>query len=206
MNIRLAWTLFALALCTAALLALPLQARASDKAVTAEAPGASATPSPEALERGLAGNWAGALEYRDYQSNRAFELPVRVSLQVGPDNATLIRVARFDDGPKSGFVHITTVSLFSPDGTQLSSASFRKGRAVETSTQKVNLLRYHDAQHWALVYLEQGFDGDKPAALRVTQTRDGDSLVALKEVKPVDAPDSAYAFRNTTRLLRLAPQ
>ncbi len=49
-------------------------------------------------------------------------------------------------------------------------------------------------------------DDNRPADIRITQTRRGAELTALKEVKPVDAPDSAYAFRNQTVLrLQAAP-
>ena len=47
-----------------------------------------------------------------------------------------------------------------------------------------------------------GSDDDKPARLRVTETRDGDALLAVKEVLPAAATDGKWRFRNQTRLTR----
>ncbi len=166
---------------------------------------AADTPSPEALERGLAGRWSGALEYRDYQSNRSFKLPLNTLLSTGPDGATMTRVSSYDDGPQTGLVTITTVSLFDASG-MLTSAMFRKGRAVEVWKEAARVSAFVDAAHWTLVYQRQGQDDNRAADIRITQTRRGAELTALKEVKPVDAPDSAYAFRNQTVLtLQAAP-
>ena len=166
---------------------------------------AADAPSPEALERGLAGRWTGALEYRDYQSNRSFKLPTTAVLSTGPDGATMTRLSSFDDGPKTGVVTITTVSLFDASG-MLTSAMFRKGRAVEMWSEAARVSAYEDATHWTLVYQRRGQDDDKAADIRITQTRRGAELSALKEVKPVDAPDSAYVFRNQTVLTLQTPQ
>ena len=166
---------------------------------------AADAPSPETLERGLAGRWTGALEYRDYQSNRSFELPLNTTIGIGADSATITRVSSFDDGPQRGVVTITTVSLFDASGT-LTSAMFRKGRAVEVWSDAARVSAFVDATHWTLVYQRRGQDDNRAADIRITQTRSGQQLTALKEVKPVDAPDSAYAFRNQTVLtLQTAP-
>jgi hypothetical protein len=161
----------------------------------------AAPPTPEALERGLIGPWSGALEYRDYQNNQRYQLPMQVQLRLGPDGATLTREARFDDGP-AGAVWITTMSLFDRTGALISGATFRKGRAVELSTERGEVTEFRDDTHWTLVYLRRGEDGDQPADIRITQTRRGSELTALKEAKPPGQPDSAYVFRNQTVLVR----
>lgn len=167
---------------------------------------AAETLSPQALESGLVGRWSGALEYRDYQSNRSFKLPVGTVISIGPDAATLTRLSSFDDGPQTGLVHITTVSLFDKAGSSITSAMFRRGRAVETWTEAARVSAYQNALDWTLVYERRGQDDSKPADIRITQTRRGAELTALKEVRPVDAPDSAYVFRNQTVLrLQAAP-
>lgn len=172
-------------------------------AFTASPTQAADQPKTDALERALAGHWRGALEYRDYQSNRKFELPMDTRISTGPDNATLTRLTAYDEGPKTGVVHITTVSLFDATGSKATSATFRKGRAVERWTDEARVTAWQDATHWTVVYQHTGTDDDKPAEIRLTQTLDGDVLTALKEVKPVGAPDSAFAFRNQTRLQRV---
>jgi hypothetical protein len=101
-------------------------------AFVAAAPAQADGTTTLALERTLEGHWRGALEYRDYQSNQAFELPMDTAIANGPDGVTVTRVTSFDDGPKAGLVYITTVSLFDATGGQATSGMFRKGRAVDT--------------------------------------------------------------------------
>jgi hypothetical protein len=164
-------------------------------------PAFAGTPTADALEQGLAGNWAGALEYRDYQNDRRFQLPMQVQVQQGADGATLTRVSRFDDGPQTGAVYITTVSLFDKTGQRVSSATFRKGRDVEAITEDTRVAQHTDAQHWTVIYQRRGSDDNQPADIRITQTRKGHELSAVKEVKRPDQPDSAYVFRNQSVLV-----
>ncbi len=186
------WT--AILLCSA----LPLAALAAQGAEPALP---AAPPTANALEQGLAGHWTGALEYRDYQNDRRFQLPMQVQLQLGADGATLTRVARFDDGPQTGAVYITTVSLYDRSGQRVSSATFRKGRDVETVTEDCRVRQHSGAQHWTVVCQRQGTDDRQPADIRITQTRKGRELTAVKEVKRLDQPDSTWVFRNQSVLL-----
>ena len=163
---------------------------------------APTTPAADALERTLSGTWIGALEYRDYQSGKKFELPVTTRIDVGADGATMTRVSAFDDGPKTGTVYITTVSLFDNQTSRTTYATFRKDRPVETLTDDVVVRDYKDAKNWTIVYTRKGADGGSPAEIRVVQSLAGHELTELKEVKPISAPDSEYAFRNQTRLRR----
>src|SRR5690349_22574406 len=95
---------------------------------------AAAVQSPldiAAARASLVGRWQGKLEYRDYQADKWFGLPVKVEMRDGGDSVTLIRTADYDDGPKTGNVRITTVSMLAADGAHESSATFRKGKTVE---------------------------------------------------------------------------
>jgi hypothetical protein len=85
---------------------------------------APATLTVAAVRQSLIGQWQGKLEYRDYQADRWFGLPVKVAVRDGGDNVTLIRVADFDDGPTTGNVRITTVSIL--DGATETSAAFAR--------------------------------------------------------------------------------
>lgn len=163
---------------------------------------AQTAPSPADLRLGLVGRWTGALGYRDYQSDRLFEIPVQTTFSTPGDGATLIRQSVFDDGPDNP-VWITTVSLDDPAAGTMTAASFRAGRTPELSTDAVAVSAYVDPTHWTLVYSRTGEDDDVPADIRVTETRDGDSLVEVKEVRPVGADGDAWRFRNQTRLTRL---
>ena len=169
------------------------------------APAAAQTvPSPRELQAGLAGKWTGALGYRDYQSNKLFELAVTTEIQALPDKATVIRFSSFDDGPKTGFVYITSASLYDPAKSSVSTTTLRKGRTVETSTDAVKTISYADATHWVVQYSADGTDDDKPALLRTTEKRDGDKVLTIKEVMPKGDTAKGWQFRNQTRLSKVA--
>lgn len=159
---------------------------------------AQEAPSATALRAGLAGSWSGALGYRDYQSDKLFEIPVTTTIEVVPDGLTQIRRSLFDDGPDKP-VWITTVSLDDGIAGTVTSASYRAGRAVELSTETVTVATYVDPTHWSIVYARTGRDGDSDAEIRITETRDGSDLLEIKEVRPVGS-GAAWAYRNQTRL------
>lgn len=163
---------------------------------------AQEAPSPTELRAGLSGQWNGALGYRDYQSDRLFEIPVQTTIEALPDGATIIRRSLFDDGPANP-VWITTVSLDDPEAGATTSGSYRQGRAPSLSTETMRVSEWRDESHWTIVYAETGEDDDAPADIRVTETRDGDNVTAVKEVRPVGAGDDAWRFRNQTRLTRV---
>lgn len=171
-------------------------------AITPAVAAAQDAPSATALRLGLVGRWTGALGYRDYQSDALFEIPVATTIETPGDGATLIRRSLFDDGPDKP-VWITTVSLDDPQAATSTSASFRAGQTPELSTEAVEVSTVTDATHWTLVYRRVGEDGDAPAEIRITETRDGDALVEVKEVRPVGGAEDAWRFRNQTRLTRV---
>ena len=163
------------------------------------------TPTPAELDRALAGRWAGHLEYRDYQNDRRYRLPLQAAITVADDGATLTRQSRFDDGPVKGQVLITTVSLYDAAGTQVTAASFRRGLGVETVTESASVVEHGGPTQWAAEWLRRGVDGGRPSDIRVTVTRRGDELRAVKEVRELRPEGSAAApwvFRNETVLQR----
>ena len=164
-----------------------------------------APPSIASLVAGTTGNWTGRLEYRDYQSNRWEGLPMTATIALQADGATLIRTATFDDGPKTGAVVITTVSLVDTTDQTESYASFRKGKPLSTGTTILSMpAPPRDATHWTVVSQEHARDGDGLARVRETTTRDGDTLTVLKEVDPDGDGKDEWLPRNRTILKRMA--
>jgi len=171
-------------------------------AVQAPAPLTVAPLTVAGARQSLVGEWRGKLEYRDYQADKWFGLPVKVSVRDGGDGVTLIRIADFDDGPKTGIVRITTVSLL--DGASETTATFRKGRKPELGTAALTLGgASKDATHWTLVETETATDDDRPATIRLTTVRDGGKLVTLKEVDFTDDTEAEWLVRNRTTLERV---
>lgn len=150
-----------------------------------------------------AGSWTGKLQYRDYGTNQWEGLPVKVRIAAQPDGVTLVRSAAFDDGPKVGTVWITTISQFDPARGSEAYASFRKGRELDTGTRTVAFAAPpRDQTHWTLITLETRTDGDSQAQVRETTTRDGASMITLKEVNPLDDGKDEWLPRNRTVLMR----
>jgi hypothetical protein len=150
-----------------------------------------------------AGDWSGELQYRDYQSDTWQGLPVTVHIVAQPDGVTTVRTARFDDGPQTGMVWITTVALVDRATAMVSTASFRRGRAVDSDSQRLTMPTAPvDATHWTIVATSRRMDGDSMAQVRETTVRDGDSMTTLKEVDPEGDGVDAWLLRNRTLLTR----
>ena len=175
----------------------------------AVAPLAVAPLTVAGARQSLVGEWRGKLEYREYQADKWFGLPVKVSVRDGGDGVTLIRTADFDDGPKTGIVRITSVSLL--DGVSETTATFRKGRKPELATAALTLGgASKDATHWTLVETvsqttegQSATDDNRPATIRLTTVRDGGKLVTLKEVDFADDAKAEWLVRNRTTLERV---
>ena len=172
-------------------------------AILASASSAATQLTLAEARQSLIGRWQGKLEYRDYKANRWFGLPVNVEVRDGGDGVTLIRTADYDDGPTTGNVRITTVTILGADGTEETSATFRKGRAAELMTAKLALGAASTSNNnWTIIETSDGKDDDRPATLRLTTTLTGSKLVTLKEVDFTDDVKTEWLVRNRTTLER----
>jgi hypothetical protein len=189
---------------SALLIAAPVSAPASQSAAFAAAAQAADPLSIASLRAGLAGQWTGTLEYRDYTANEWFGIPMSVRIEDVGDGATLIRHGQFDDGPVVGIVRITTVLFYdSAAGTEIT-GMFRRGRAVEQVRYDLALSGTpRDATHWTMVALTESRDDNRPARLRETTTRDGDTITTLKEIDWTDEAGENWLVRNRTTLRRI---
>jgi hypothetical protein len=167
---------------------------------------ASAVAAPvdvAAARQSLVGQWEGRLEYRDYTADKWFGIPVKTAIEDQGDGATIIRKSDFDDGPKVGNVRITTVELYDVAKAVITSGTFRKGRTPELTNYAVRLNGVAaDAAHWTMIEETDGMDDNRPARLRLTTVRSGDSLQTLKEVDFLDDKKDEWLARNRTTLTR----
>lgn len=162
----------------------------------------TARPTPAALQSAMAGHWEGALGYRDYQTDKLFELPVKTEIRAVADGVTIVRTSTYDDGPQTGLVWITSTMFFGK-ADALTTFVARKGRAAETIVDAVRVEAYRDSEHWTIVYERDGTDGDNPARIRTTEVRDGDAVLAKKDVLPASDAAKGWQFRNQLRLVRV---
>jgi hypothetical protein len=151
------------------------------------------------------GNWVGQLEYRDYQSNQWFGLPVKINIQAQPDGVTTVRTAQYDDGPQTGLVWITTVQQVDEAAKTLIYAIMRKGRELDSGAS--NIISFGgDRSRWTLVTQERRKDGNGFAQVRETTTYDSDvitsKMTALKEVDLEGDGKDEFLPRNRTVLTK----
>jgi hypothetical protein len=173
--------------------------------VLAAAPALAAAPVPVydvvAARASMAGSWIGTLEYLDYSANKWFGIPVKTVIEDQSDGATTIRKSDFDDGPKVGMVRITTVEMFDAAKGMLTAGTFRKGRTADLTTYAVRMDGIaKDATHWTMIEETKSEDDSRPAMLRLTTVRNGDSVETLKEVDFLDDTKTEWVKRNRTRL------
>ena len=162
---------------------------------------------PAELLAATAGRWTGELQYRDYETNQWQGLPVKVVIVSQPDGVTTVRTAAFDDGPKTGTVWITTLVQVDPKAGRVAYAGARKGRVLDSGSAALALaVPAKDAQHWVLIESELRQDGGGMAQVRETTTRDGDRMITLKEVNPVDDGKDEWLPRNRTMLTLVRPR
>jgi len=163
-----------------------------------------AAPAPGAIEieTTLAGCWTGVLQYRDYPSDRLFDIPLSTKIRAIADGHTFVRESRFDDRPRRQ-VYITALTQFSAEGDRVAFASSRLGEPIEVTSDAVSVTRLDDATHWAEVYTRTGLDDEKPSDITVEVTRDGDTLTTEKRVRNLDDPSKTVRLRNRTVLKRL---
>jgi hypothetical protein len=171
----------------------------------AAAPALAVAPVPvydvAAVRASMAGSWTGTLEYLDYSANKWFGIPVNTLIEDQRDGATTIRKSDFDDGPKVGMVRITTVELFDAAKSIVTAGTFRKGRDSSLTTYIVRLDGApKDLTHWTMIEETKSEDDSRPAMLRLTTVRDGDSVETLKEVDFLDDNKTEWMKRNRTRL------
>jgi hypothetical protein len=154
-----------------------------------------------AARASLVGQWEGKLEYLDYGANQWFGIPVKTEIEDQGDGVTMIRKSDFDDGPTVGNVRITSVELFDPAKSTISIGTFRKGRVPEINVYSVRMEgTASDRTHWTMVEEVVGEDDDRPAILRITTKRDGNSVESLKQVDFQDDGKNEWLSRNRTRL------
>jgi hypothetical protein len=157
-----------------------------------------------AARASLNGRWEGSLEYLDYTANEWFGIPVKTQVEDQGDGATTLRKSDFDDGPKVGNVRITSVELFDAAAGTVTTGVFRKGKPVSVDTYRVSLQGApKDRTHWTMVEEVKAMDDNRNAMIRLTTTRDGDKVEALKQVDFLDDDKQEWVSRNRTRLTRV---
>ena len=131
-------------------------------------------------------------------------IPYAATIALVGDGVTLVRTSAYDDGPARGVVWITSVAMLGKDGTTEYTGTYRADRPAEMDSAALSLTAATDAAHWTLVTAHDGQDDDRPAHIRETTVRDGDTVTSTKEVDFTDDAKDEWLVRNRTVLRRKA--
>jgi hypothetical protein len=157
------------------------------------------TPTAPALVAALSGRWVGTLGSSP-GSGPVQSQPMVAEIHGLSDNATVITVSSFQDAVQQSIVTVTDVALFDDRAGSVAVASFRKSQPVAVNTSTV-AVAFTNILHWSITYISEGRDQDKPASIRVIQTRDGDTLTAIRAVRLKDS-GADWVQRNISSLHR----
>ena len=146
----------------------------------------------------MAGEWTGKLEYRDYRSNDLAAIPMRADIEIVPDGVTMIQRLRFSDPG----VEVYTTNIVSINGTTISTAASRAGRAFECYEQTARLVEAGSDHSWTISTSQIGRDDNRPAAIRETTKLRGNQLTITKEIDFLDDNETRWEFRNRVTLDR----
>ena len=158
----------------------------------------------KAARASLAGDWRAELQYRDYQSGEWIGIPYSATIALVGDGVTLVRTSAYDDGPARGTVWITSVAMLAADGATEYTGTYRADRPAEQDSARLTLSAATDPAHWTIVSDREGEDDDRPARIRETTVRDGDTVTSTKEVDFADDDRDEWLVRNRTVLTRVA--
>jgi hypothetical protein len=143
------------------------------------------------------GVWEGELYYLDYQSGQRFGIPVRIDAETTPDGATLIRKLTFTD--PGNLVHAVNLVTIDRESGELVEAYFREGRG-ELMRYEITETDIDSAASWRVVYEHDGQDDDRPARIRHTLERSGQTMKSTKAVRFLDDEGGVFFVRNGSEL------
>ncbi|MEM1131866.1 MAG: MliC family protein [Pseudomonadota bacterium] len=153
------------------------------------------------IRAAMVGRWNGKLEYRDYQSDQWFPIPMQMTVEQLPDPMTFLALAAFDDGA-GGFVRTSTMTMLANEGKTEYLTQFRAGRVPDVYANTLQVVTASDDTHWTIIATREGMDDDRPAMIKETSVRDGDTMTTLKEVHFIDNSDSDdWLVRNRITLI-----
>jgi len=160
---------------------------------------AAAPASVESVTAPFIGDWAGVLEYRDFQSDARVQLPTWLSVRPASDSNSVALTYTYDDGPTKTVIEKSTVSIDSA----LKRYTVTSDRDHSTDSYQVEGLENLAAKHRGVLVLSgSGTENDKKVDVRITITV-GRNL--YKFVKETRLPSQDFLFRDGYTFTRRDP-
>jgi hypothetical protein len=158
----------------------------------AQTPGVSSAPSINSAHvyQACAGQWAGTLEYRDFQSNERVSLPTNLEAVVAPDATSLRLTYTYDDGPGKIVRESSTLVIDAEKRTVTITSDPAKSseRLAISNTDEVARTK-----RLVVVFAGAGKENNNKVDVRSTLSCSPNSLSWLRETR---LPGQDFAFRD----------
>lgn len=160
----------------------------------------SASPAP-AIDTGkiyqmCSGQWAGTLEYRDFQSDKRVTLPTNLEATAKPDVSSVELSYTYDDGPSKIVHESSTLSIDAAKRTLTMVSDAGKSHEALSITGFDIITR---ARRLTVVFSGTGQENKKPVEVRSTLTCAPNTLTWLRETR---LPGQDFKFRDQYSLTR----
>lgn len=147
------------------------------------------------LYQACSGDWAGVLEYRDFQSDKHVSLPTNLESQ--SDGKTLTLKYTYDDGPGKIARESTTLAV----DTERGSASIKSD---DNSSEQLSITEVKaSASKISLVLSGTGTENEKKVEVRSTLVCAPNTFTLLRETR---SPGQEFAFRHKYSFTRFPIQ
>ncbi len=152
----------------------------------------------DAVYAGLAGEWTGQLEYRDYTSNERVTLPTWLEVKDTPDGRSLELRYTYDDGPAKVVTETATVTIDAAKGQYTVTSEDHSSRVYRI--EGVAAPGRSGRMQFALA--GKGTENDKPVDVRIKITIEGNLYRFEKETR---VAGQEFAFRDGYVMTRRNP-
>ena len=152
--------------------------------------------SSASLNQYMTGDWAGQLEYRDFQTSERVFLPTWLTMTPSAEGSSVKLAYTYDDGPTK-VVRESSTLTFTADAhsATLTSDSERTGETFAVA----GLEEFARLNRGKLVLTGPGQENSKPVDVRITLTLLRNLFTLVKETR---APGEEFKFRDGYTLTR----
>jgi hypothetical protein len=158
----------------------------------AQTPAGSSAPSIDSRQvyQVCAGQWAGTLEYRDFQSDKHVSLPTNLEAGIAPDGKSLRLTYIYDDGPGK-IVRESSSPVVDPEKRIVTITSDRTKPGEQLTISNIDEISR--TKRLTLILTGAGEDNNKRVDVRSTLSCGPNSLSWLRETR---AAGQDFAFRD----------
>jgi hypothetical protein len=159
---------------------------------------ANSAPSIDSRQiyRACAGQWAGTLEYRDFQSDERVSLPTNLEVVVAPDGKSLRLTYTYDDGPGK-IVRESSTFVIDSEKRSVTITSDRTKSSEQLAISNVD--ETARTKRLTLILTGAGEENNKKVDVRSTLSCSPNGLSWLRETR-LSGQD--FAFRDKYSLTR----